>query len=168
MHNSKIFYTRTSTSTIIYSYLIRAGASVLIARANNVYIIHYSHTGGLFPHSKADCSGGLVYGDSVHNPTKQNAVPILFVGKVGIAPTYSVLFPIRIAIHSLSLLHQKPLETIPVATPEAIVTIHHYTTHHRTQIHSSIRARFFHRLNPMRTLFAIMHPPNSILFYYSD
>ena len=37
-------------------------------------------------HSKADCSGGLVYSGSVHNPTKQNAVPILFVGKGGIAP----------------------------------------------------------------------------------
>ena len=55
MHYSKGFYTRTSTSTIIYSYLTRAGASVLIARANNVYIILFApltdsdpFKGGLF------------------------------------------------------------------------------------------------------------------------
>ena len=90
-----------------------------------------------------------------------------FVGKVGIAPTYSVLFPIRIAIHSLSLLHQKPLGTTSRSHSRSYCDykpLYNTPSHANSQLNS--RA-IQHRLNQPSTLFAIMHQSDSFLFYYS-
>lgn len=81
-----------------------------------------------------------MYSDSVHNPTKQNAVPYSIRGRGG-TRTRSIF----IASHSISRpirVHIRRVFTFKELFTHSYCSRIHARTHHHTQIHSSIRVQF--------------------------
>jgi hypothetical protein len=64
-----------------------------------------------------------VYSDSVHNPTKQNAVPILFVAATGLEPALSIQFT-RTLARKPAAINKAPHPKRRHASARRLVCIH--------------------------------------------